>query len=61
MSKKSIHDKIKVDVVEGKITEKGEFVPEKGLTLKNKEVRNLTPEQIKKAKERKEIEEEREI
>ena len=29
MSKKSIHDKIKVDMVEGLITEKGEFIPEK--------------------------------
>ena len=27
MSKKSIHDKIKVDMVEGLITEKGEFIP----------------------------------
>ncbi|MBR2785588.1 MAG: hypothetical protein IKD74_06385 [Clostridia bacterium] len=52
MSKKSIHDKIKVDMVEGLITEKGEFIPEKGISVKNKEVRNLSPEQIKKAKER---------
>ena len=37
MSKKSIHDKIKVDMVEGLITEKGEFIPEKGISVKNKE------------------------
>ena len=57
MSKKSIHDKIKVDMVEGLITEKGEFIPEKEKKKKNKEVRNLSPEQIKKAKERGEYDE----
>lgn len=57
MSKKSIHNKIKVDMVEGKITEKGEFIPEKGLSVKNKQVRNLSPEQIKQAKERGEYDE----
>ena len=57
MSKKSIHDKIKVDMVEGLITEQGEFVPEKGISVKNKQVRNLSPEQIKKAKERGEYDE----
>ena len=37
MSKKSIHDKIKVEMIEGLITEKGEFIQKEEKTTKEKD------------------------